>query len=586
MRKKIMVLFSLAFLLLVGVKGWAGVLPVLSVTGMVQQPLFVTLQDLENMQSLFVRYNEVANSEGHSEGDVYFRGVPLKNLLELACVQKDEDANFFKPIDLAIVVKNKKGSQTVLSWGEVLDHNPGDVVIALSTIHAKNPKVDTGAEGAKSPMGFPKLVIANDIFPDRSLNEVSQIEVLKVASGLIFKKTETLSSSEVTVTGAVKNTFTLKNLSDFPRIDVDVKQRGEGNGTPKLKKFSGVSVRKLIEKAGVASDPNTVFLVSDPDGYRSLISYGELFFNLLGERRLIIADTADNHPLEKSGKFAFVAPDGLSAGRWVKAVSKIEAITIKPHAKLYIMGMGCGDTSLLTMDTLFYLARADVFICPDEMKTRFARYIGEKPILFNHKDYMEWVFKKNHPELSQDELQKSLKAERDKVLTTVKDALAQGKNVAFLDYGDPTIFGTCWRWLKASLPDEDTKIVPGLSAFNASNALTGRDVSCKGTIVVIAPDGFKNNEALIKAIADKGETMAIFMGLREMPNLMPTLQKYYPEATPAAIAYNSGRKEKETLVRTTLGDLPKVVEKESEKSMGVIYIGGCLENDVKGYHFN
>jgi precorrin-4 methylase len=80
--------------------------------------------------------------------------------------------------------------------------------------------------------------------------------------------------------------------------------------------------------------------------------------------------------------------------------------------------------------------------------------------------------------------------------------------------------------------------------------------------------------------------MAIFMGLREMPNLMPTLQKYYPEATPAAIAYNSGRKEKETLVRTTLGDLPKVVEKESEKSMGVIYIGGCLENDVKGYHFN
>jgi len=585
MRKKIMVLFSLAFLLLVGVKGWAGGLPVLSITGMVQQPLFVTLPDLENMQSLFVRSNEVANSEGHSEGDVYFRGVPLKNLLELSCVQKYEDVNFFKPIDLAIVIKNKKGIQTVLSWGEVLDHNPGDVVIALSATRTKNPKTDSGSESAKPQMGFPKLVIANDIFPDRSLNEVSQIEVLNVASGLIFKKTETLSSSEVTVTGAVKNTFTLKNLFDFPRIDVDVKQWGEGKGTPKLKKFSGVSVRKLIEKAGVASDPNTVFLVSAPDGYRSLISYGELFFNLLGER-LVIADTADNHPLEKSGKFAFVAPDGLSAGRWVKAVSKIEAITIRPHAKLYIMGMGCGDTSLLTMDTLFYLARADAFICPDEMKTRFSRYIGEKPILFNQKKYMEWVFKKNHPDLSQDELQKSLKAERDKVLTMVKDDLAQGKNVAFLDYGDPTIYGTCWRWLKASLPDEDTKIVPGLSAFNASNALTGRDVSCKGTVVIIAPDGFKNNEALIKALADKGETMAIFMGLREIPNFMPTLQKYYPDATPAAIAYNSGRKEKEKLVRTTLGELPKVAAHESEKSMGVIYIGGCLENDVKGYHFN
>ena len=585
MRKKIMVLFSLGFLLLVGARGWAGGLPVLSITGMVQQPLFVTLQDLENMQSLSVRCNEVANSEGHSEGAVYFRGVPLKNLLELACVQKDEDANFFKPIDLAIVVKNKKGSQTVLSWGEVLDRNPGDVVIALSTIHTKNPKVDTNAEGAKSQMEFPKLIIANDVFPDRSLTEVSQIEVLSVASGLVFKKAETLSSSEVTVTGAVKNAFTLKKLSDFPRIDVDVKQWGEGKGTPKLKKFSGVSIMKLIEKAGVASDTNTVFLVSAPDGYRSLISYGELFFNLLGER-LIIADTADNHPLEKLGKFAFVAPDGLSAGRWVKAVSKIEAITIKPHAKLYIMGMGCGDTSLLTMDTLFYLARADAFICPDEMKTRFSRYIGEKPVLFNQKTYMEWVFKKDHPNLSEDELNEALTAERGKVLALVKDALAQGKNVAFLDYGDPTIYGTCWRWLKASLPEEDTKIVPGLSAFNASNALTGRDVSCKGTIVITAPDGFKNNEALIKAIADKGETMALFMGLRDLPNLMPTLLKYYSNTTPVAIAYNSGRKEKEKLVRTTLGDLPRVVEKEAEKSMGVIYIGGCLENDVKGYHFN
>ncbi len=94
-------------------------------------------------------------AKGIPEGDVYFRGVPLKNLLELACVQKDEDANFFKPIDLAVVVKNKKGSQTVLSWGEVLDRNPGDVVIALSTIHTKNPKVDTGAEGAKPWWGFP-----------------------------------------------------------------------------------------------------------------------------------------------------------------------------------------------------------------------------------------------------------------------------------------------------------------------------------------------------------------------------------------------------------------------------------------------
>ena len=575
MHKKIAIVFTWLLLFFVIPLGWAGGLPVLSITGTVQQPLFLTLHDLENMQSLSVRYNEIADNEGHSEGDVYFRSVPLRNLLALANVQKDEDTNFFKPIDLAIVVKNKEGSRTVLSWGEVLDRNPGDVVIALSAIHTKNPKTDSGSESAKLQMKFPKLVIANDIFPDRSLNDVSRIEVLSVASGMVFKKTENLFSPEVTVTGAVKKTFALKNLSDFPRTDVDVKQWGEGKETPKLKKFSGVPVKKLIEKAGVASDTNTVFLVSAPDGYRSLISYGELFFNLQGER-LILADTVDNHTLKKFGAFAFVAPDDLSASRWVKAVSKIEAITLKPHAKLYIIGMGCGDTSLLTMDSLFYLARADAFICPDEMKTLFARYIGKKPVLFNQKDYMERVFKKDHPKLSEDELQKALKAERAKALTMVKDALAQGKNVAFLGYGDPTIYGPCWQWLKASLPEEDTKIVPGISAFNASNALLKIDVSCKGSVVLSSPRGLQDNEALLKAIAEKGETIGIFMGLKEMENIVPLLRRHYPGATPVQVVYWAGYSEKEKIIKTTLEKLLGEAGRESEKYLGIIYLGQCL----------
>ncbi len=66
MNKKIAILSTWLLLFFVIPLGWAGGLPVLSITGTVQQPLFVTLQDLENMQSLTVRYNEVANSEGHS----------------------------------------------------------------------------------------------------------------------------------------------------------------------------------------------------------------------------------------------------------------------------------------------------------------------------------------------------------------------------------------------------------------------------------------------------------------------------------------------------------------------------------------
>ncbi len=41
----------------------------------------------------------------------------------------------------------------------------------------------------------------------------------------------------------------------------------------------------------------------------------------------MIADSADNQPLKKEGKFCLVLPNDLSADRWVKSVDRIEVIT-------------------------------------------------------------------------------------------------------------------------------------------------------------------------------------------------------------------------------------------------------------------
>ena len=57
-------------------------------------------------------------------------------------------------------------------------------------------------------------------------------------------------------------------------------------------------------------------------------TYGELLLAPYG-RNIIIADRADDKPLEKNGKFIAVLPDDLSADRWVKAVEKIEVIKLK-----------------------------------------------------------------------------------------------------------------------------------------------------------------------------------------------------------------------------------------------------------------
>jgi len=583
MGKKLSFTLTLVFILFASSSAlWADI----SITGTVQQPLILSLRDLENHQSLTVRFSEIT-AEGHSSrGEVYYRGVPLKALLEMACIDKEAGADFSKPIDLAILVKNKAGIQVVLSWGEVMDRNPSEVILALSaTKNAPNAKAETGSEGLEHQTGFPKLVIASDMYADRSLNDVRSIEVLNVTSKLSFTKAKTLSAPETVFTGAIKNPFTLKDLSGFHRVETEVRQWGGGKENQSLKKFSGVPLRTLLDKAGIAHDTNTVFLISAADGYRCLFSYGEVYMNLLGER-IIIADTLDNRPLDKGGKFEFVAPDEPSSGRWIKSVSKIEVMKLKPAPAFYIISAGCGDASLITLDAVSYMAKADAVICSDDLKKRFSRFIGDKPVLFDVMPYIEKVFKKNNPKLPSEERSKLLKEKKDKAGAMVRELLNKGQSIAFLEYGDPTLFTTGIWWIRKYLKDEEIKIVPGVSSFNGANAAIAKDTTCKGAVILSAPWALKSNEGLIKSAAEQGATLALFMGLEDLPNLMPLFQKYYADTAPVAVVYYAGYAEKEKVIRTTLKEVPKIVAKEPEKFMGVLYIGGCLENDVKGYHFN
>jgi precorrin-4 methylase len=57
---------------------------------------------------------------------------------------------------------------------------------------------------------------------------------------------------------------------------------------------------------------------------------------------------------------------------------------------------------------------------------------------------------------------------------------------------------------------------------------------------------------------------------------VPFLQKYYAGTTPISLVYNAGYTEKEKVVRSTLQEVLKATEKESEKWLGLIYVGPCL----------
>lgn len=581
---------ALYAILLVHAYGWCSVpLPAASVriTGKVGQQLTIEVQNLSKYESVNVRATEVTRDTKY-HGTFDFRGVPLKTLLQFSQLEKEKKA-FSKTVDLAIVVRNKSRKQVVLSWGEIMFRNPGDAILAYASFPVmpyrsssvcNNADVYKEWEGKHArTIGYPKLVLANDFYTERFLEEVVYIEVVDLNSKLVVQKTESPSAPSLSVANEGKNVMTIDNLSAYPRVEIMTKPVGNVIGYHGLKFYSGTPLIRILENSGVEMNLDTAFIVSSVDGYWSLLSYGELFLASGGER-ILVADRFNGNTLNKGGKFLLIPVDDLAADRNIKAIDKIEIVHLKSDPQIFVIGTGCADTSLLTMEALHCFAKADVFVCTEDQKTRFSRFIGDRPVLF---DYFKYLMPRT---IYEKELKKLTPEEKDELLTKkvseaawiIKNALHEGKTVAILEYGDPSIYGSLKKLTDYFNKEKiDYRFIPGISAFNAANALIGKEMACKGSILLTSYQSLKENEAVLQAIANSGDTLAIFMGLRETQNLIPLLKKYYPETVPVNFACNAGSAENNRLYRTVLGEAEFVSGTIDEKWLVMIYVGPCLK---------
>lgn len=316
---------------------WAKPSSGLYISGKVQQTLHINLDDLKQFESETVRICEVSKDK-QFHGVFYYQGPSLQTLLKFAKIEKT-GSDFNKPIDLAIVVRNKAGQQTVLSWGELFYRNLADVIIAIQATpfapHTKKNDIPQKywpyLDQLQREVKFPKLVIANDFYTDRCLEEVTRIDVVDLHSEINEKKNQRLYSSQFTICGDVEIPLKIDQLPNQKRAQIMYKEVGDGQGYHGLKLFEGVSLSDLLKMSKIRPNANSVLIVSAPDGYRALFSYGEIF---LSERdgNIIIADQVNNAPMDKNGRFCLVTAKDLSADRHVKAIEKIEVISIKNDA--------------------------------------------------------------------------------------------------------------------------------------------------------------------------------------------------------------------------------------------------------------
>ncbi len=524
--------------------------PVVTVTGLVKHHQRLALKDLANYRPVTVRTAEVG-SDGTFHGVYRYQGVPLQNLLQAAGVEK-ETSDFSKAIDLAIEVRNRRGQRVLLSWAEVAYGRPADVIVAF----AAEPLLTQGEQlKAKTPVPLPRLVLGNDFYSDRSLADIISIEVVDLMP-LADSRPVPLPTS------ACRST-----------AEVAAKIVWGGSRFDGVHYFSGVPLVDVLAQAGLADDPQAVVLVRSRDGYRSLLSFGELFGSPLG-RRILLADRMDGQSFGEKDERWLVLPDS-SANRYVREVASIEILRRRHVPKLTVIGVGPGDTCQVTLEALSALARVDAVAAPGDIQQRYARYLTGKKVLF---DPFAFAARKDDTPLAEDERERLKEEEWRRNAKKIRRELDAGRDVAFLDWGDPQIFGSS-RWIRQYIAEEEIETIAGLSSFNAANAVINRDVSANGSIVLTAPKGLRSNEALLEAVANNGETLAIFMGIHDLPQLVPLLQHYYVDATPVRLVYDAGIRSREHQVSTTLGAVHQAVQNEKEHFLGLIYIGPCLAGE-------
>ncbi len=393
--------------------------PALTIGGAVRQPLNFGNEDLARFDSVTVRLNDLTRDKQFN-GVFLYRGVPLRNLLELAAIAKD-GPGFWKSTDLAIVVRNREGKRTVLSWGEVFYKNPSNVVIAYAATpvipHHEDSCVKCHPASLYQPVldrlkrtiSFPKLILSNDFYSDRCLEDIVSIEVVDIKAGSMTRKPDATRTDSFTITDVTGKSVQVSSLAGHAPFTVTFKEVGDGRGYHGIRNYTGVSLPDLLRPVDNLRDMDRVLLVTSKDGYRSTFSFGEVFLDPLGER-LVVAESKGATPEKNS--FTLVPPDDLAADRMLKSIDTIEILSLKEEPKVYIISIGCADPNLLTLEAISAMGKADTFIASKETMKEFAHYLAGKPLLFDPMGNFEPRFRKSHPGLSPAELKKQLEAQR------------------------------------------------------------------------------------------------------------------------------------------------------------------------------
>jgi len=249
--------------------------------------------------------------------------------------------------------------------------------------------------------------------------------------------------------------------------------------------------------------------------------------------------------------------------------------------KFYIVGMGTAP-DLITVRGVEVLKSADIILLeqPSE-KDYWKEFIGNKEVWYC--PHAARVGLGLDPKTVKDPdiraiVEKNAKS-RQEAVDRIRKAVEAGKIVAGLEGGDPMMYSTTF-YLEMLPKDFPSEIVPGVGAFQATSAAVkmspvfGYDTNS----VVVTMDDWPGRKDVNEKLMETQTSMIFYtMGL-DYPRLFAQLKRHYPAATPVAVVSFAGDREKQKVVRSTVGKfLTEVDYKTLPADAHTVLVGKFLE---------
>jgi precorrin-4/cobalt-precorrin-4 C11-methyltransferase len=249
--------------------------------------------------------------------------------------------------------------------------------------------------------------------------------------------------------------------------------------------------------------------------------------------------------------------------------------------KFYIVGMGTAP-DLITVRGVEVIKSADIILLeqPSE-KDYWKDFIGNKEIMYcPHGARVGYGLdpkKVEDPDMRA--IVESNAKHRQEAVEKVRKAVESGKIVAALEGGDAMMYGTTF-YLEMLPKDFPSEIIPGIGAFQAVSAAVkmspvfGYDTNS----VIVTMDDFPGRKDINEKLMETQTSLMIYtMGLN-YPRLFEQLKKHYPANTPVAVVCFAGERDKQKIVRSTVGKfLTEVDYKKLPADSHSILVGKFLE---------